>query len=252
MLDRYKKTGGFVQLITLLDTCGLQKRDKFLEIIRKEDSRWARVLEAKVIDLNRVLSWSDSALAEVTCVLQEINVVAICTALDESQRARVIATLPHQRRRKLEELLENAHPTPGEVSTSINKLVEAVRKLASDGVLRFDKIDPQLHIDSDIEDRLADGRPIAGIDDHEIQHVKTSLGKNGNGETDESHLAVVRSLDTFKPNSPTPIDTSDQKALAQEVEKLCKRVKELELANVTLKNELAIAKKKLEQIRRIA
>ncbi|HRK06527.1 MAG TPA: FliG C-terminal domain-containing protein [Pseudobdellovibrionaceae bacterium] len=252
MLDRYKKTGGFIQLITLLDTCGLQKRDKFLEIIRQEDSRWARVLEAKLIDLNRVLSWSDAALAEVTGVLQEINVVAICTTLDESQRARLIATLPHQRRRKVEELLENARPTPGEVSTSINKLVEAVRKLAAEGVLRFDKIDPQLHIDSDIEERLAQGRPIAGIDDHEIVHVETSVGQSGSGETEDSHLAVVRSLDTFKPSTPTPIDTSDQKALAQEVEKLRKRVNELERANVTLKNELAIAKTKLEQIRRIA
>jgi hypothetical protein len=249
MLDRYKKTGGFVQLITLLDTCGAQKRDKFLEIIRQEDSRWARVLEAKLIDLNRVLSWNDSALAEVIGVLQEINVAAICSTLDDTQRARIIATIPHQNRRKVEDLIENARPTPGEVTTSINKLVEAVRKLAADGVLRFDKIDPRLHIESDIEERLAQGRAIAGIDDHELMPVGVSAAPNA---SEEAHLAVVRSLDTFKPSPTSPVDTSDHKAMVQEQEKLRKRVTELERANVTLKNELAIAKTKLEQIRRIA
>ena len=64
MLDRYKKTGGFNQLLTLLETCGPQKKVKFLEIIRLEDPRWADALEAKMIDLKRFLKWNDSAIAE--------------------------------------------------------------------------------------------------------------------------------------------------------------------------------------------
>lgn len=249
MLDRYKKTGGFVQLVSLLETCGAQKREKFLEIIRKEDPRWARILEAKLIDLNRILSWNDAALAEVTGAMQEINVVALCTTLDEVQRNRMIATISHQNRLRFDELLANARPSQGEVATSVNKLIEVVRRLVADGVLRLDKIDMRLHIDSDIEERLAQGRPIAGIDDHELNQVETGSTAP---EAEATGLAVVRSLDAFKPSAPTQVDTGDLKALAQEVEKLRKRVNELERANVTLKNELATAKSKLDQIRRIA
>ena len=36
MLDRYKKTGGFVQLLMLIETSSASKRDKFLEIIESE------------------------------------------------------------------------------------------------------------------------------------------------------------------------------------------------------------------------
>ena len=37
MIDRYKKKGGFLQLLNLLETTGGEKREKFLKMIAEEN-----------------------------------------------------------------------------------------------------------------------------------------------------------------------------------------------------------------------
>ena len=37
-LSRYQKSGGFIQLVQLIETCGKQKQDNFLSMIEKEET----------------------------------------------------------------------------------------------------------------------------------------------------------------------------------------------------------------------
>ena len=240
MLDRYKKTGGFNQLLTLLETCGSQKRTKFLEIIRQEDARWADALVAKSVDLSRFLSWPDAAIAEVTGAMLEINVASVISSLDQTQQTRLLATLPHIKRRKVEDLLTTQNPSSGEVATSLNKLYEMIRKLAADGILRLDKIDPNAYVDSDIEDRLKQGKDIVGV---------ISLADSIQDEAFETpQLSIVRSMNSVS----TSTDPRESKSLELEVANLKKKLIVLQQENANLRQELANANGKLDQIRKLS
>lgn len=247
MLDRYKKTGGFNQLLTLLETCGAAKQQKFLEIIRQEDPRWADALVAKMIDLPRFLKWSDSAIAEVTGAMLDINVAAILSSLDEEKKTRLLATLPHIKRKKVSDLLDTQKPSPAEVATSTNKLYETIRRLSQEGVLRLDKVDPNLFIDQDIEDRLKQGKTIVGVLSATESLAKAVAAAPGQAIEPETHLRVVTSMDQNVAG-----DAKDPRAMEQEMLLLKRRVQILTQENAALKQELATINAKLEQIRKLS
>ncbi len=246
MLDRYKKTGGFVQLLTLLETSSPQKQERFIDIIRQEDPRWADALTAKMIDLNRILTWSDSAISEVTVAMLDINIAAILSWVTDDQRIRLLGTLGHIKRRKVLDIYESSNkPNPADVAASFNKMYETVRKLAHDGTLRFDKIDPLLHIDNDIEDRLKQGKTIVGVPE-----FSESFGaKQAAGAATGPALHVVTSLDA---KAWASADTKVPPEVEAELAGLKKRVAALQAENGTLRQELALAQGKLDQIKKIA
>lgn len=252
MLDRYKKAGGFNQLLTLLETCGAQKQAKFLEIIRAEDPRWADALVAKMIDLKRFFSWSDAAIAEVTGAMLDINIGAVISSLPDEQQTRLLSTLPHIKRRKVQDLLDGTKPSPGEVAASMNKLFETIRKLTQEGVLRLDKIDPVLFIDSDIEDRLKAGMNINGVPSAAESFARATAAAALNvdeNNLDGPKLQIVKSMNTVV--VPSKSD-GQARASEQEIQLLKKRIQILQQENAALRQDVANAQAKLDQIRKLS
>lgn len=255
MLDRYKKAGGFIQLLNLLETSSPQKQERFLEIIRQEDPRWADALSAKIIDLNRILTWSDSAISEVTGSMLDINIAAILSWVTAEQRERLLRTLGIIKRRKVLDIYESSNkPGAADVATSFNKMYETVRRLAQDGTLRFDKIDPLMHIDNDIEDRLKQGKTIIGVPEFSESFGAKQVSASAQGAiptapSSPPTLQVVTSLDA------KAWANADQKVSSEveaELNGLRKRVATLQAENGTLRQELTVAQGKLEQIKKIA
>jgi hypothetical protein len=249
MLDRYKKTGGFVQLLALLESCGAQKQLKFLEIIRIEDPRWADALEAKMISLERFLTWSDSAIAEVTGAMLEINIAAILTSVPE-HRERLLATLHHTKKSRVKDLVTSTNPTPAEIATSVSKLYETIRRLTNENVLRLDKVDPDKFIDEDIEDRLKQGKVICGV-----VSATDSLAKAVRTIPDDAgpETALLHIVKTMNPTSASPTSAGRDVAVHdQENLLLKKRLQLMQEENDALRLELAKFKARLDQIRKLA
>ena len=73
MIDRYRKTGGFVQLVALVETCPPAKQEKFLEIIKGEDARWSEAVRTKLLSMEKIYSWSNEVLAEIFGTLQDLT-----------------------------------------------------------------------------------------------------------------------------------------------------------------------------------
>lgn len=245
MLDRYKKSGGFVQLLTLLETSGKQKQQKFLEIIRQEDSRWADALTAKMLDLDRVLGWNQSALAEITGSMLDINLASILHALTDEQREQFLSSMGSIQKRRVLDAFEASNGNPSDIAVSVGKLMETIRRLNQEGKLRFEKFDPMLRIDTDIEDKLKQGTPISGVSEHSAASadLKRELSS-------APALHVVTSLDAKAWSG------SSQDKVSADVEAelitLRKKVAQLQAENGNLRQELAVAQQKLEQIRKIA
>lgn len=253
MLDRYKKTGGFIQLLNLLETCGPQKKQKFLEIIRLEDPRWADALEAKMIDLDRFLKWNDSAISEVTGAMLEINVAAVITSAPQHAE-RLMGTLAHAKKRRVQEIVDGTKPTPAEIATSIYKLYETIRRLSQEGVLRLDKIDPEMFVDEDIEDRLKQGKTIVGVisaADSLAKAVK-SIPEDAGPET--AFLHVVRTMEQKSPAAPASAPTSGRDPTVYEQENLLlkKRLHLMQEENDALRQDLVNLQARLDQIRKLA
>jgi hypothetical protein len=238
MLDRYRKSGGFVQLLTLIETCGPVKQEKFLEIIRSEDPEWADAIRCKMLDLNRILSWHDDALSEILGTLQDLTLAFVLQSSEGETKERLTKLLPSGRRRKLEDL-DKDNLTPAEIATAQLRVVETVRRMAKEGQLRFDNVDALLMIEEDIEDKI----------------------KRGQISFDTSHLSLVHS-ERSDPDQ-AQVDISDHyfsmrmdefgaEELKMEVTGLKKKLVALTKENATLKAELAHCRSKLDQIRKIA
>jgi len=242
MLDRYRKPGGFLQLLALVETCGATKQEKFLELIRAEDERWADSLKSKMIDVNRIYSWNDVAFAEVIGFLQDLTIATTLHACLPDIRERIYATLSQGRRRRIDDLFERSVPSASEIAGQQMKIVETVRRKSLEGMIRFERFDPQLCIDEKLEDFLnRSSEPIqeAVITEFKIQYDSAEQPAPEPGNTAPAAKATASAAP-----SSTPANT--------EVIALKKKLADLNKENTTLRNENTTLKSKLEQIKRIA
>ncbi len=234
MLDRYRKSGGFHQLLSLLETCGPTKQEKFLEIIKAEDPRWADALKSKMLDMKRIYSWNDETLAEIVGTLQDLTLAIAIIAGDDATKARLLGFLSHGRKRKIDDLMGSTKPTPGEIATMHMKIIETVRKMALDGFLRFEKFDPSLQIEDKIEEQLAKATTLSTS--------TTDLFKIDYDGTAPAEAA----------EEPAANNSGDNEARLLELKQLKNKIAEMSKENAVLRHELSIARGKLDQIKKIA
>ena len=234
MLDRYRKTGGFLQLLMLLETCGPVKQAKFLEMIAAEDNGWADHIRNKMLNIQRIYGCSEDTLAEIVGSLQDLTVAVVYQTSADPLRTRIQSVLSHSRLRKIEDMLGNSRPSPQEVVTTQMKVIEAVRKMSNEGQLRLEKIDPALVIDDDIDDRLAR----KSLD----EVTMTSIPSFSHDEQTATGLQIVVPA--------ASLDGSENQSA--ELHNLRKKMSDLSRENTALRHELSILKGKLDQIKKIA
>lgn len=237
MLDRYRKTGGFVQLLALIETCGPSKQEKFLEIVRAEDPRWADAVRVKMLDMNRIYSWNDDTLAEIVGTLQDLTVAIAMHAAPEAVKERINKMLTHGRKRKIDDLYGSNNPSPGELAATHTKIIETVRKMAHDGYIRFDKVDPQLHIDEKFEEML--NKP--------PQAAPTALSAVPSSSSSDFKIEYETGAEPA-----AEADAAPSANATAEISSLRKKVTDLSKEVAVLRHELSIARNKLEQIKKIA
>ena len=227
-LQRYKKSGGFVQLLVLLESFGPQKKEKFLEVIEAESSVWARALRDKMLTLERMLKWPDEVLAEVLKRLPAKTAAFVISGLPEDQRPRFTHFYSAADQRRMDEIVVDAKAKPEEVSSTMFKLVEEARRMLIERQLVADKIDQALVIPENYESQL---------------ESQSSLATAAAGLPDES---VV--LSEIKAEGAQSQAAAPHGEVVQLQKALSHAIKE----NRTLKEENRLLRDKLEQIRKIA
>lgn len=155
MLDRYRKSGGFVQLLQLLETCGEAKQKKLLEMIEAEDARWSSALKKKILSIDVIFGWPQEQLAEIVGQLQELTLAFTLKGLSPELQEKAQVTLSHGQKRRLNDLVEGRSVSQGEINTAFAKVIEEVRDQINNGYLRPKEFDPERAIEEDIEEKLA-------------------------------------------------------------------------------------------------
>ncbi len=230
MLERFRKPGGFIQLVALIETCPPLKQEKLLDTVASEDRVWAELVRLKMLSIERILGWDDESLTLIFGTLQDLTVAVAISAAAEPLKTRLHSFVSHGRRRKIDDTYADKVPTDGEVSATHTKIIERVRKMGIDGEIRFEKCDPALAIEDNIDDQLA--RPSGPDSKPKLVHSY-------------SPIAILQAAGAT-PKSEPP------ESLSAEAPALRKRVEELRKENAILRHELAVAKSKLDQIKKIA
>ncbi|MBX9767722.1 MAG: hypothetical protein K2X47_10660, partial [Bdellovibrionales bacterium] len=93
MLDRYRKSGGFVQLVNLIETCGKEKQEKLLLTIRAEDPAWEEAIRSKLLSVQRVLGWNAVYIGEVVARMPAINLSTMLHGIPKDKWDSVLGTM---------------------------------------------------------------------------------------------------------------------------------------------------------------
>lgn len=229
MLDRYKKKGGFVQLLQLIETSGKQKQEQFLGLIGQESPIWEETIRKKTITLDKVLNWNPAYLAEVFSRIHILTLASAFHGYAEDKIAIVFKAISATDQRKFQMTMQEINPTPAEKATSQMKILSETRAMIAQGIIKLDKVDPELMISENIEEKLAEA------------------GYNSVVNSAPSATETELKFDKVEFKSDTKIDTSKE-----EIEFLKKKVNQLVNENNMLKHELSVVRNKLEQIRKIA
>jgi hypothetical protein len=250
LLDRYKKAGGFVQLLTLLETCGQAKREKFLQMILEENALWHDALKQRLLSLEKVLTWPQEYITEISSRALPITLAAISKATTEEQSQKLLAGLPHSSFSKIREVLENKTFSPAETTSSIEKFLGETRGCIQQGIVKLEKFAPELVTPDDIEDQLSKrltGMP--SLPPPEIFNEKATLSSRTSG-TSSGSMGTVTLVNTnhsssHASNLGTPTNSDELANLRRQNIQLQQEVQHLRQENHVLKD-------KLEKIRRIA
>ncbi|MFN7262945.1 MAG: FliG C-terminal domain-containing protein [Pseudobdellovibrionaceae bacterium] len=147
MLSRFRKPGGFQQLLALIESCEADKQKSLLHLVAQEDPGWAFLVKSKVLTADKIFSWDSSHLMEILPQLPQRVLVAFYCFSDEQKQKLILRSLDSNLARKVqEEALENP-AEPGELRSARIKLIQAVRSLEAEGKLRLSLIDPARVLD---------------------------------------------------------------------------------------------------------
>ncbi len=153
-LSRFKKPGGFQQLLVLIESCEPQKQTSLLHMVASEDPGWAHLLKVKALTLPRILDWPVEVLMEVTPHLQDHSIAMIYRmAQDISRKAkknthdRFLKAIPHTKNNEILEIANSIRFTESDQTATVIRLLQIIRELESKGKLNFQSFDPTLVID---------------------------------------------------------------------------------------------------------
>lgn len=228
MLDRYKKKGGFSQLLQLLETSPTTKREQFLGLIAGESPAWEEALRKRILTINRVYAWEGQYLVEILSRVPPLTLASSIHGNPSEQIEGLLNLLPPISKRKIVDLMGEMNPTAAEKATSISKLLAEVRGYIAQGILRLEKVDPELIIPENIEEILS-------MNGFSIPSSELELASKGE----------LRA-------SPSPAGGEVNPDLQHEIEFLRKKIVQFSSEVNALKQENSVLKDKLSQIKRIA
>jgi hypothetical protein len=152
LLSRFRKPGGFTQLLALIETCDPLKQKNLLHLVGNEDPGWAYLVKLKMITLQRVFEWPIETLMEITTHLPD-RVLAAAWNLASNYpqgpelQKKWLSSLPAMKSREIKAIVDSTSFTSAELQAASIRIVQTIRELQEKDVLRFSKFDPELEID---------------------------------------------------------------------------------------------------------
>ncbi len=146
MLSRYRKPGGFEQLLSLIETRDAKKRDQLLKVIEQESPSTAEVIRQKMITAEKIFSWDPLELKVIIAEVPEKVLALACHGLGTQAHDFVLGNLLRVKADEFESYFRGSKPPSGQIEAAYVHIVQKVRDLDKKGVIELDRIDPELSI----------------------------------------------------------------------------------------------------------
>lgn len=258
MLGRYQKQGGFSQLLALIEGFGPEKRKKFLELIKEENSTWAEAIESKMISMEKICSWHSDVLREIFSRLRPLTVSVALHGLTEADREKIFAVLGFSQGREIRDQFESSKPNNGEILAVYMKIISEVRGMEAQGLIRFDKIDKSLAIPDGFEQQLDElSKNQNSQNTLDKFHAQMAAQEKSQSQVSSGNLGLVESTPRA-PGSESQSDkgtTKDKSSFegfsAAEGAKLYQQIQTLTKQVQSLQEENHLLKATLEQISKL-
>lgn len=153
-IARYKKKGGFNQLLELIETSGVSKQEKFLALIEAESPAWAKAIREKMLTVDKIFSGSDEVLKEIFSDMKDLTLAIATYGFGPENTERIFKNLGHTKQRTLKEQISIVKPSDNEISTAYIQVFAEVRRLATQNRNLLAMIDPSLAISETLENEL--------------------------------------------------------------------------------------------------
>ncbi|MCE3010871.1 MAG: hypothetical protein LW875_09690 [Proteobacteria bacterium] len=227
MIDRYRKKGGFVQLLLLIETSGKDKQEKFLKLISDENPAWEQEVRKKMLTMDRVLGWNQSYLMEILPRIPVMQLAMLTGAIPDEKKTYFMNVLGFRERKQVEDMVAEKKPGPAEASAAIMKLFAEVRKMVQEGALKFEKFDPEMAIPDNIEELLGKAKVLINAKEAEAAYTAAQAAE-------------------------APVPAGIPQNVIDELSQLRKKLVLLTQENHRLSQENQSMKDKLDQIKKIA
>jgi flagellar motor switch protein FliG len=146
MLSRYKKEGGFEQLLMLIEQCHKKKQDQLISLVENEDLVWAERLRSKMLTRERVVAFPAHGLAEIFTRIPEKVLVFALHGLEPQDHEKILATFTHFKQKAVLELLEGEKPKPEQIEAAFLVVFKIIRDLDKQHVISIEKLAPELSL----------------------------------------------------------------------------------------------------------
>lgn len=147
ILARYRKPGGFKQLLQLIETSQPVKQAKLLEVVEKEDPSWADLIRQKKITPEMVLSWELDHLTTIFESMIPRHVAIILKNISDEKLMEFQQFFKLNKYNELKEILEHLDaPKEMEVRAAHNHMLEIVRFLDEERKISLRYINPDLDL----------------------------------------------------------------------------------------------------------
>ena len=147
ILARYRKPGGFKQLLQLIETSQPTKQEKLLEVVEKEDPQWAQMIREKKITPEMVLGWKNDHLVIIFEHMMTRHCACLFKMLGEEKLKEFRDLFRGDKYRDIKNIFDDsADPLDTEVVAANNHLLETVRFLDEEKKINLRYINPLLDL----------------------------------------------------------------------------------------------------------
>jgi len=139
MLARYKKAGGILELVKLIEDSGEPKRSQLLNMIRTEDPQFAAMVEGRLFSYEQLRTLPENTLAEIIAATPP-KFVAVALSGENAEFVtlceKCLGKAFNEYKMEKETLASQA-PTPAQIEAAQRKLVGSARKLEAEGAIKL-------------------------------------------------------------------------------------------------------------------
>lgn len=219
VISRYKKKGGFIQLLQLVETSGISKQEKFLSLIEEDSPNWGKAVREKLLTIDRLMAASDEGIQHIFSKLKILTIASASFGFPKDKWERILSLLDNPTQKKIQEQIEVIQPSDNEISNSIVQIFSEIRRMTEGESRLLSWISPEINVNEAFENELL-------------------------GTADTSTMAK-EDLSTDKPVTGN-VDADD------EIFRLRKKVKDLQSEVDRLKSLNLDMKSKIDKIIKIA